>query len=204
MFFDVAIVATSVAAVDVRCSESSLHGPEKAALHVKRSASGYSDGKRAIDVKLLSELMKALDERRPLPIDEVIPSLDELKQAATRWADSRRASKAQRKKIFARIEERERVAEGVKAHYRSRWTDDYPFCQLVVEVDGGKKIEASTKDQHAYMMSWKIADQEVSSPHLSKALAAILPENFLQRDRLLGARLADDVVEWIGDERFNP
>ena len=80
--------------------------------------------------------------------------------------------------------------EVVRQHYDSCWTDDYPELLVrITNTDGTVTCLRSTS-QHAFMLPLQFIDTTADStcdtydPQLSRAIAALMPESFLNRDRL--------------------
>jgi|GEM_PF-2368585 len=80
----------------------------------------------------------------------------------------------------------------IDRHYGSIWTDDYPSHLIRVLCDAGRQITIVADAQYAFMLPLKITDSatdtpyETYDPELSRALAELMPEGHLDRDRLAG------------------
>ncbi len=81
-------------------------------------------------------------------------------------------------------------AEVVEGHYGSVWTDDHPEHLFRITAADGRVIELRAESQYALMLPVKVTGpdgrSETFDPQLSRALAGLLPEGYLERDRLAG------------------
>ena len=77
-------------------------------------------------------------------------------------------------------------------HYRSGWEDDHPSHLVRVTFQGGREVSITADRQQAFMLPLKVSDSsdnltfETFDPRLSQAIAALMPQDHLQRYRLDG------------------
>jgi hypothetical protein len=77
-------------------------------------------------------------------------------------------------------------------HYNSCWTNDHPAHLVRISLSTGRAVTIRTDRQYAFMLPFKVEDSasetsvETFDPRLSRAIAALMPEGYLERDRLLG------------------
>lgn len=105
-------------------------------------------------------------------------------------------------------------AAAIDRHYNSCWTDDYPSHLFRIECDAGRQIAIKSDAQQAFMLPLKITDSaadaayETFDPQLSRALADLMPEGYLDRDRLAGhlglLELDREEIEREGSARAPP
>lgn len=103
-------------------------------------------------------------------------------------------SDAQRAWLTNALADTELLGEATREAFRVSWTDDYPSMELRFERDDGQTLEQvfrlNTRAQHPFMLPWQVYDgtNEFSSgnPEISRAVFQILPDGFLNRDRLKG------------------
>jgi hypothetical protein len=80
----------------------------------------------------------------------------------------------------------------LRSHYGSMWTDDSPAHLVKIRFTTGRLVTIRTDAQHAFMLPLQVSDfdarihGETFDPRLSKAIAALMPDNYLERDRLAG------------------
>jgi hypothetical protein len=82
-------------------------------------------------------------------------------------------------------------AEVIRSHYGSMWTDDGADHLVTIQFRGGRVIEITADTQHAFMLPLKVKDSAVEpystfDPALSVAVAALMPDGYLEKDRLAG------------------
>ena len=88
------------------------------------------------------------------------------------------------------------------------WTDDYPrFTVEITESDGSKTV-VSSDEQPSFMLPWEIVRNgemiHTYNANISRALVALLPKKFANKDRLSGENfnsiLAHSIMDYIKDD----
>jgi hypothetical protein len=84
-------------------------------------------------------------------------------------------------------------ADAVKEDYDYEWTDDYPAHRIHISFSGGRWISIETESQHVFMLPFRIRDWlkkswETFDVRLSVAIAALMPDKYLEKERLAGTR----------------
>lgn len=78
------------------------------------------------------------------------------------------------------------------------WTDDPAWVHVVVRFAGGRTVSAETMNQAAFMLPWTSkADGRQTCTYnadISRAVAKLLPEGAVNKDRLQGRGLMDQIV----------
>jgi hypothetical protein len=80
----------------------------------------------------------------------------------------------------------------LQAHYGSVWTDDHPAHLVRMTFANGRVVTLRAEAQQAFMLPLKVADPaqgvDVATfdPRLSQAIAALMPEGYLEKERLAG------------------
>jgi hypothetical protein len=91
----------------------------------------------------------------------------------------------------------------IRSHYSSLWTDDSPSHLVRIKVAGSRILTIRTEAQQAFMLPLRVTDPatgtelETFDPRLSQAIAALMPDAYLEKDRLAGrlGMLQQDVEE---------
>jgi hypothetical protein len=84
-------------------------------------------------------------------------------------------------------------SDAIKEDYDYEWTDDYPAHRIHIGFSGGRWITIETKSQHVFMLPFNIRDWlkkswETFDVRLSVAIAALMPDKYLEKERLAGTR----------------
>ena len=79
----------------------------------------------------------------------------------------------------------------IRSHYDSMWTDDGADHRASIGFRGGRVIEIKADAQHAFMLPLTVTDSageaySTFDPALSAAVAALMPDGYLEKDRLAG------------------
>jgi ankyrin repeat protein len=99
----------------------------------------------------------------------------------------------------------------VRAHFGSCWTDDSPAHLVRVTFATGRVVTIRAEDQHAFMLPLRVLDPEAGTewetfdPRLSQAIAALLPDGYLEKDRLAGRlELLEGEIEDLSPQEEQP
>ena len=78
-------------------------------------------------------------------------------------------------------------------------TDDYPSAEVYLTCADGSSYKLSSQSQWAFMVRWKTASSETPdyNADISRAVAALLPDEALNRARLAGDNLAFAYTDWL-------
>ncbi len=79
----------------------------------------------------------------------------------------------------------------IRGDYASMWTDDDPSHLIRVRFANGRTLEILADSQHAFMLPLKMRDSggefyETFDPTISRAIAKLMPDGYLEKDRLSG------------------
>lgn len=77
------------------------------------------------------------------------------------------------------------------------WTDDYPCVRIVIRFSNGRTVVAETTNQPAFMLPWEreIEGRKTRTydADISRAVAKLLPDGTVNRERLQGRGLVDQI-----------
>jgi hypothetical protein len=190
-----ATAQTPVRELDIDSGWGGLGSSQSVHLVIKRLNAEYRlDGKR-VDPALIDRLVAALRE----------PAID--KPDATNlgitpeWCKAHSAevganmgseftnAAANRKELFIKaFNDPAVVAQVVKDLFGYTKFDDYPGARLKLSFEDGTVIEAKTHSYHSLMLPWQISAKKSAThnAHISRALAALMPKDTVNKERLAG------------------
>jgi len=81
------------------------------------------------------------------------------------------------------------------------WSDDFPHFEVEITEPDASKTIVSSDEQPSFMLPWKIVKNnkttQTYNAEISRALAALLPKKFVNRDRLSGDNLRRVLAESV-------
>ncbi|HEV2618407.1 MAG TPA: hypothetical protein VGU23_00545 [Acidobacteriaceae bacterium] len=202
-----------IQSLKVQSAWGGLGMPGHAEFSVQRKGTSYNAKSRAIAVDLVNAFVNAV-QAAPLtsPTATNLGITAQWLQAhedqaggeASRlyYKDGLPEQKAFFQKAF---EDQRTLPLRVKEVYESSHTDDYPHMRVEIILQNGTKIILSTDSQNPYMLPWVIATngsaKTTYNANISRALFALLPANFVNRERLTQERDSSlGLVAMLGEE----
>lgn len=97
----------------------------------------------------------------------------------------------------------EYIKNSASEYYSSNWYDDYPKVIVEIKLADDKIITLHSNDQHFFMTPWFVSLDTASGSlknyniNISKTLVAVLPDGFVNKERLTGAGLIYEVIKSI-------
>ncbi|HLJ10099.1 MAG TPA: ankyrin repeat domain-containing protein [Planctomycetaceae bacterium] len=91
----------------------------------------------------------------------------------------------------------------IRRQYESVWTDDNPEHLIRVLFQAGRTITIRTDVQKSFMLPLKVSDSAAGNetatfdPIVSRTIAALMPDGYLEKDRLAGS---ETMLEWDLEE----
>ena len=201
-------------AAEIRISSfwGGLGTPAHSELIIKREASGYYAEGKKIDPQLIDNLLKTLK----MPIVPKINSanlgitqawLDANAEkgikhyAASRYSTAAPNLQALYLTTFKDLHFIERLLPNL---YGLRWTDDNPLVEIEVINRNGSKLIASSEAQQLFMLPWELMRSgrkvKTCNANIARAVAALLPNDFVNRERLSGEDLNAVMAEYVMQE----
>jgi hypothetical protein len=180
-------------------------GSQHRELTIARAATGFSDGTRRLDERLLLALVASVTAA---PIPTIVPerlAIDaaELRRNAERTARAHFPPQTAAVAV-GRLCDPKNLPKIVQTLNGSRqiWTDDHPSVAIEMTLSGGEKMTVRSTAQPPLMLPWRIERHGASTitfdPAISRAIAALLPSDFPNRHRVAGqyleAYLADSLA----------
>ena len=183
----------------------------KSELTITRKLKGYYSNDNKVETQLVENLLNAIDENE---ISK--PSLANLGMTQE-WLDVNAQKGVEeyasvyfsmgadnQKELFYSTLKNQRLVEILLLLiFSGGWTDDYPRIEIkITEIDGNTFVTSSDA-QPLFMLPWKIIkkDKTISTynANIAKALASLLPEKFINRERLTGNNLKRELAKKVMD-----
>lgn len=211
-------LAQSKQAIQIRIVSSwgGLGTPAQNELLITRTPTGYYSHGKKIEAQLITNLVDALNSPAISKIDLANLGVTQAwldanaERGVREYADNYFSSAAPNLQAlylstFKNLRLMNRLLPSL---YRSRWTDDYPLVEIEVTKRDGSKVVATSEAQQIFMLPWQVKRGRLKSTtynaNISRMLAALLPTEFVNRERLsaknLNHVLAEAVMREIEDK----
>lgn len=190
--------------ITIRSGWGGLGGSKDLTVQIIHTPSGFTQDGKPIDAKLVKALVAAVDAPRIAKPDAANLGI------TPEWLNAQVNS--QKPRAFSQASE---TTPGQLALFQKKFTDlntvsavvpnlwrytsfdDYPGARVVIEYDDGSKVTASTHSYYVFMIPWQVGSQdgETYNADISRAVAALLPKNSVNKERLGGDGLAGKLTE---------
>jgi len=191
----------NISSIKITSKWDGLGPTSKSELLVKQKKGNFSGKGVTITAEQVTDLLKALEisDKKLTPSDFGITREWLAANAEKALQEYSRIDAQAEKDLFIKsfcdLQFIEKVYLGL---LRGAWTDDYPGFEMEIVKKDGSRIKVSSERQNVFMIPWAVERpgqvQEVSDPDLSRAIAALLPEKFTNKERIGGARLLRDLT----------
>jgi hypothetical protein len=184
-------------------------GPSAASELVMRKEGGsFRLENRIVDSRLISEFVSRLNEA-PLPHPEMsnLGITQEWLYAKSKtvpisYTIGRSVPSADQDELFRRsFTNSGIIAKIIPSLFRFSRTDDYPSIDVEVDFEDGSLTLVNSHSQYAFMLPWEITRRgrltSTYNANVSRALAALLPENCTNRERIAGAGVAEELARAV-------
>jgi hypothetical protein len=198
-----------VESITIHSSWGGLGVPRKDNLKITARSDGSYRGAKQANRSTISELIDLL-ETDPIgaPTLQNIGLTEEwLAANATRGMDQYAgayfsvAAQNQKELYLRSFSDVNLVEELLPRILRGGWTDDYPTLKVEIEFRDGRRATLETISQTPLMLPWKVLrDGESKTTYdarISRAVAALMPNDFENRDRVAGTRLSRDLARSV-------
>jgi hypothetical protein len=190
--------------IKIRSSWSGL-GPAKTSILTIKQKKGkfYADGKE-IEARLIDELLKQIGSEEKRTLESLGITQEWLDANAEKTLpDWLKKSLPNEKELFLKSFRDIKLVEKIlprlfeswtdeKGIYHMKyWTDDYPEVKVEMQKTDGSTIRIASSRQILFMFD---------NPKLGRAIAALLPKKFANRERLNGDYLSQEIAKEILDE----
>ena len=106
------------------------------------------------------------------------------------------SSPARKAVLVSAVKDWPTIERAVKGYYTGTWTDDAP--SITVELSGaGRKITLVSNSQKQFMLPWSVSGAQTYDARISRALAQVLPPDFLNRARVMGQHFSEALNEQL-------
>ncbi len=198
---------SSLRSLGVQSSWGGLGGPAHSEFIVERKGDRFASGTQPVSRYALSVLVSAIAEASvSKPSAANLGITPQWLQSHAEDAGSNasrlryREGLPEQKELFqSAFVDQNALTLRLKRVYEHSHTDDYPHVQLRITLMDGSAIALGTDSQNAYMLPWAITEngttKETYNTKISRALFALLPSKFTNRERLTDGGLADMIGE---------
>lgn len=205
-----------VETVKITSTWGGLGTPQKSELTITSKSKRYYVKDKKIENQLVNNLLNAIDEPEISKFELANLGITQewlnanAEAAVKEYADYYFSAAApnQQALYYSSFKNLQFIEKILPFVLRGGWTDDYPnFVVEITETNGSKTIVSSDK-QPSFMLPWKIVKNDKTTQtynaNISRALVALLPEDFPNKERLSGESfrraLAESVMRAIKND----
>lgn len=193
-----------VAAIEIESIWTGLGPTSESKLSLKeKNGEYYVKGKR-VNKRLIERLLLELQEPFNIPTVENLGITEAWLQANAKSTLPERLKKSHQSEkdlflsSFQDIKLIEKLLPGILGGW---WTDDYPEFALQIKRKDGSSVIINSSRQGIFMVPLAIIENGGArfsyNANLSRAIAALLPEKFTNRERLSGKHLSQRIAEKV-------
>jgi hypothetical protein len=178
-------------------------------LTISRSVDGYHVNGDPVADRLVADLVRAIDEptvRRPTLSNFGINKrwlAANAREGIREYAEEyfSKAAPNLQQLYFSSFNDIRLIAQLLPSRNHVRWTDDYPSIELTLRGEDGGIVKVSSEAQPLFMLPWKIVRNgrvtRTYNAHISRALARLLPKDFVNKERLVGEGLKEELARAV-------
>jgi hypothetical protein len=185
--------------ISIRSVQAARRGTEQT-LDIEQTSQGFKAGERRIDAALIEALLRAASAplEPELNAERLRPLIGDVRAEAEK--DGLSPHTAQH--FAERVLQRENLQQVLKRLQATKVLDDYPGLHIDMLWASGATLELSSTSRAQLMLPWSVKGFGTTwNPSISAAVSALLPEVFLNRDRVLGKHLTGSIARY-GRELF--
>ena len=196
--------SASVKTLEIHSKWSGLGPTENSTLRIEQRKTEYRTGGKRVDSMLVEELLREIDLTSEKSTLQNLGITESWLQSNVETALPKRLRdhSQNEKDLFLTSFRDIRLIEELLPHIlRQGWTDDFPSIELRIVRNNGSTMLLTSERQNIFMTPFLI-DQDGSArlsynADLSRAIAALLPKGFTNRERLEGDHLASEVADSV-------
>ena len=115
------------------------------------------------------------------------------------FAQATRTTAGQQALFETKFTDRKVVANAIPDLWHYVKFDDYPGVRVRVDFQDGSTLEASTHSYYVFMIPWRVdaQDGETFNADISRAVSALLPPKTVNRERLAGSDLPEQLTKAV-------
>jgi len=205
--FNATAAPSSISSIEICSAWGGLGTPRRDILAIRNVKGEFArDGKR-VDPKLVRDLVTALKaphiEKPDLGnlgvtqdwLRTQLATIEKEKRGA--FSDALLTQKQLFDASFSDTNFLERILPDLFSYVR---TDDYPSAQIEVKFEDGSRLKANSNSSYAFMIPWEIngaKDGQTYNAGISRALAALLRDNNVNKERLSGEGFLSELVDTV-------
>jgi hypothetical protein len=193
-----------VKTVTIRSGWGGLGSAQDLTVTIRRSQTGFVRDKKEVAPELVQALVSALEEPRVekpnainLGITEEWLKAQVGSQKPESFSQATKNTPGQLAFFKEKFTDLKVVTEVVPNLWMYSKFDDYPRARVEIEFEDGSKLKASTSSYYVFMIPWQVDGQNGTTYNadISKAVAALLPEKAVNKGRLTGPDLAEQLTK---------
>lgn len=196
----------SVKAIEIRTGWGGLGAPQKNVVTIQRKGDEFISNGRSVSADKVQALVSALlaapvtkPELTNLGITTEWLKTNVASQKPRAWAQATATTAKQQQMFNNAFTDVAVIEKALPSLFTYTKFDDYPGASVDVVFEDGSTLGAESHSYYVFMLPWKVSDPKTDTYNaaISRAVSALLPGNSVNKERLAGNGLAEQLTESV-------
>jgi hypothetical protein len=192
--------------IEIRTGWGGLGAPQNKLVTIQRKDGKFVSNGKSVKSEQVQALINALSaepvakpEMTNLGITQAWLKAKLASQKPRAWAQATETTAKQQQMFNKAFTDSAVIAKALPSLFAFTRFDDYPGVGVEVVFEDGSKLTAGSHSYYVFMLPWKISGikTETYNADISRAVSALLPANSVNKERLAGDGLDDQLTDSV-------